>query len=177
MNNIAFIGGIHGVGKSTICQQICDKLNLIYLSASELIKWNDINENAKNKRVENVHDTQDRLIAGLKNTIQAEKRYLLDGHCCLLNTKGDIENVPISTFQIINPFSLNVILDDVSEIKIRLERRDKKHYDYDLLKQMQDKELQYAKYLSEKLGVTLNVGLRENYAELLKSLHNTIIAL
>jgi adenylate kinase len=52
MGNIAFIGGIHGVGKSTICQQICDKLNLVYLSASELIKWSDINEDVKNKKVE-----------------------------------------------------------------------------------------------------------------------------
>lgn len=177
MSNIAFIGGIHGVGKSTICQQLCDKLNLTHLSASELIRWSDINEDAKNKKVKNVQDTQDRLIIGLRNTIQTESRYLLDGHYCLLNTNGEIENIPISTFQLINPFSLNIILDDVSEIKKRIEARDNKHYDYDLLKQMQDKELQYAKYISEKLGVMLNIGLRENFVELLKSLHNTIVAL
>lgn len=177
MKNIAFIGGIHGVGKSTICQQLCDKLNLIHLSASELIRWSDINEDAKNKKVKNVQDTQDRLVTGLRNTIQTESRYLLDGHYCLLNTNGEIENIPISTFRLINPFSLNIILDDVSEIKKRIEARDNKYYDYDLLKQMQDKELQYAKYISEELGIMLNIGLRENFAELLKSLHNTIVAL
>jgi broad-specificity NMP kinase len=47
---IAFIGGIHGVGKSTICRQICSELNLEYLSASELIKWADLNEDAKNTK-------------------------------------------------------------------------------------------------------------------------------
>lgn len=175
--NIAFIGGIHGVGKSTICQQICDKLHLVHLSASELIKWSYINEDAKNKKVENIQDTQDRLIIGLKNTVKTEKQYLLDGHYCLLNTNGKIENVPVSTFQMISPFSLNIILDDVSEIKKRIEARDNKHYDYELLSQMQDSKLQYAKYLSEELGVTLNIGLRKNFAELLNSIYNTIIAL
>ena len=177
MRNIAFIGGIHGVGKSTVCQQICDKLDFIHLSASELIKWSDINEDAKNKNVKNIQDTQDRLIVGLRNTIQTEKRYLLDGHYCLLNANGEIEDIPVSTFQMINPFSLNIILGDVSEIKKRLEARDNKHYDYDLLKQMQDKELQHAKYLSEKLEVMLNIGLQKNFTELLNSLYNTTIAL
>ena len=177
MKNIAFIGGIHGVGKSTVCQQICDKLDFIHLSASELIKWSDINEDVKNKKVKDIQDTQDRLIVGLRNTIQTEKRYLLDGHYCLLNTNGEIKDIPFSIFQKINPFSLNIILDDVSEIKKRIEARDNKHYDYDLLKRMQDNELQYAKYLSEKLGVMLNIGLQKNFTELLNSLYNTTIAL
>ena len=177
MRNIAFIGGIHGVGKSTVCQQICDKLDLIHLSASELIKWSDINEDAKNKKVKNVQDTQGRLIIGLRNTVQTGKRYLLDGHYCLLNTNGEIEDIPVSTFQMINPFSLNIILGDVSEIKKRIEARDNRHYEYDLLKRMQDNELQCAKYLSEKLGVMLNVGLQKNFTELLNSLYNTIVAL
>jgi len=34
LDNITFIGGIHGVGKSTICRQICDEIKLEYLSAS-----------------------------------------------------------------------------------------------------------------------------------------------
>jgi adenylate kinase len=177
MKNIAFIGGIHGVGKSTVCRQICDRLDLTHLSASELLKWGDINEDAENKQVKDIQDTQDRLIVGLRNTIQTGKRYLLDGHYCLLNINGEIKNIPVDTFQMINPFSLNIILDDVSEIKKRLEVRDNKHYDYDLLMRMQDNELQYAKYLSEKLNVPLNVGLQKNFAELLNSLYNTTIAL
>jgi len=61
---IAFIGGIHGVGKSTICRQICDEIKLEYLSASELLKWKEINEDVKNKKVISRPDTQDRLITG-----------------------------------------------------------------------------------------------------------------
>ena len=48
-SKIAFIGGIHGVGKSTVCKHICRDLKIEYLSASELLKWKDLNEDAQNK--------------------------------------------------------------------------------------------------------------------------------
>lgn len=173
--NIAFIGGIHGVGKSTICRQICDEVRLEYLSASELIKWKEINVDIKNKKVEDIPNTQDRLIIGLKNVIQNKQSYLLDGHYCLLNSQNEITNVPLDTFQQINPISLNIILGDIIEIKNRLETRDNKPYDLELLEQMQKNELDYAKYLSKTLGVTLNIGAQYDYAEVLNSLRKTFL--
>jgi adenylate kinase len=175
LNNIAFIGGIHGVGKSTICKQICDEIKLEYLSASELLKWKEINEDSHNKKVKSVPTTQDRLIVGLKNTIQKNKSYLLDGHYCLLNSQNEIVNVPIETFKQINPISLNLILGDAIEIKSRLEKRDNRPYDHDLLKRMQDNELKYAKYLSTTLGTTLNIGTQNDFSELLSSLHKAFL--
>ena len=105
LDNIAFIGGIHGVGKSTICRHICDELKLEYLSASELIKWKDINEDAQNKKVNNIPVTQDLLILGLTNNIQKDKSYILDGHYCLLNEENEIVNISLDTFKLTNPFS------------------------------------------------------------------------
>ena len=173
LNNIAFIGGIHGVGKSTICKQICDEIKLEYLSASELLKWKEINEDFPNKKVKSIPATQDRLIVGLKNTIQKNKSYLLDGHYCLLNSQNEIVNVPIETFKQIKPVSLNLILGDVIEIKSRLEKRDNRPYDQDILERMQDNELNYAKHLSTTLGTTLNIGTQDDFADLLTSLQNT----
>lgn len=163
-NRIAFVGGVHGVGKSTICRQICSELNLEYLSASKLIKWREINDDIKNKTVKDIPDTQNRLILGLTNIVQKGKTYLLDGHYCLLNSKNEVVNVPIETFQKINPFSLNLILGDIAEIKNRLEARDNRPYDYSLLEHLQNKELEYAKYLSKTLGIALNIGTQENYS-------------
>lgn len=171
---IAFIGGIHGVGKSTICRHICSELKLEYLSASELLKWNDINEDAKNKKVKDIPDTQNRLILGLTNTVQKGKKYLLDGHYCLLNSSNEVVPVPLETFEKINPISLNLILGDISEIKKRLETRDNKPYDYSLLERLQSEELTYAKKLSKKLGITLNLGTQNDYSELLLLLRNTL---
>lgn len=171
-DRIAFIGGIHGVGKSTICQHICRELNMEYLSASELLKWKDINKDAQNKEVNDIPDAQKRLILGLANTVQKGKYYLLDGHFCLLSISNEIVNVPIETFKLINPFSLNLILGDISEVKKRLEARDKKHYGYNLLLRIQNKELTYAKHLSKTLNITLNIGAQNDYSELLNSLHS-----
>jgi adenylate kinase len=170
LNNIAFIGGIHGVGKSTACKEICDEVQLIYLSASELLKWKDVNEDVQNKKVKDIQITQDKLLVGLENTIMENKSYLLDGHYCLLNRQNEIVKVPLDTFQKIRPVSLNLILGDINEIKSRLEKRDGRSYEKNLLQQMQDKELTYAKYLSNTLGVTLNVGTQNNYSGIKSSL-------
>lgn len=170
LNNITFIGGIHGVGKSTICQKICDEVALEYLSASDLIKWNDINEDIQNKKVWDIPLTQDRLVVSLENRIQKNKSYLLDGHYCLLNRENEVVNIPFDTFKLINPFSLNIVLGDIVEIKNRLEKRDKRPYDQELLTRMQERELDYAKYLSKALGIVLNIGNQSDYSDILSSL-------
>jgi adenylate kinase len=154
-NNVVFVGGIHGVGKSTICQHICRELNMEYLSASDLLKWEDLNDDAKNKKVKDISLTQNRLIAGLSNTIQKGHFYLLDGHYCLLNEKAEVVKISIDVFMQINPKALGLILGDIREIKSRLDLRDNKNYDFELLKQFQKTELEYAKELSLYLDVPL----------------------
>jgi len=172
-NNITFIGGIHGVGKTTICKKICDEVKLEYLSASDLLKWRDINEDSQNKKVKNIPATQDRLISGLAKTIQENKSYILDGHYCLLNSENKIINIPLDTFRQIKPISLSIILGDIIEIKDRLEIRDNRPYDQNLLNRMQQSELKYAKQLSMTLGIPLGIGTQKDFSELLTSLHKT----
>lgn len=171
--NVTFVGGIHGVGKSTLCKSICERSNLHYLSASDLIRWTEINTDSNNKKVVNIPDTQDRLIEGLRCSIQVGKTYLLDGHFCLLDTDSQIVPVHIETFKAIRPVSLHIILDDVSNIKRRLGARDAKEYDSDLLDRMQQHELSHAKHLSSLLGVTLSFGTPDNYSEILSSIQST----
>jgi adenylate kinase len=163
-NNIAFIGGIHGVGKSTICRTICNNQKITYLSASEVIKWSELNEDVKNKKVSNIPLTQNLLIDGLHNRIEKNKSYLLDGHYCLLNKENIISKIPYETFEMINPNSLHIIInDDISEIKSRIETRDKRIYDFNLLEDMQKMEIDYAKDLSIRLGIQLSIGNENNY--------------
>ena len=154
-DNIIFMGGIHGVGKSTICQHICRELDMEYLSASELLNWGDINDDAKNKKVKDIPYTQNRLIVGLSNTIQKGHFYLLDGHYCLLNEKAEVEKISLEIFMQINPKALGIILGDIREIKTRLNMRDDKNYDFGLLERLQNSELDYAKELSVALKVPL----------------------
>lgn len=174
IRKITFIGGIHGVGKSSICQNICEELNIQYLSASELIKWNEINEDSKNKKVVDIPSTQDLLLMGLRRTVGNENYYLLDGHYCLLDYNNNIVNVPLQTFKQINPRLLIIILDDVEKIKKRLETRDRKPYDYGLLESLQNEELSYAEYLSKTLRVKLLKGSKGNYSTITNSLRKIL---
>ncbi len=173
-NNIIFIGGIHGVGKSTICHHICSELNIEYLSASELLKWKDINENAENKKVENIPFTQNRLITGIKETVQKDKKYLLDGHYCLFNKDNEVENISLDTFKQIKPIAFILISGDISEIKQRLETRDNKPYEYKLLEHLQNSELAYSKSLSEILNIPLYIEKNDDYLNVIDSLREII---
>lgn len=73
--NIIFVGGIHGVGKSTVCKQVGEKLGIEYLSASDVLKWRDIKADYKDKNVEDIGYTQDKLIVGLNQIIKIDKKY------------------------------------------------------------------------------------------------------
>ncbi len=173
--NIAFIGGIHGVGKSTICKELCKEFPLEHLSASEVIRWKDLNPDGQNKNVTDISHTQDRLTFGLSQQVKRDRFYLLDGHFCLFNKTGEVESVPMNTFIKINPISLNLILGDVQRIKHQLEQRDNRPYDYDLLSRMQEQELNYANEVSKTLGVTLNIGNQDNFTDLITSLNKTLL--
>jgi adenylate kinase len=79
LRDLIFIGGIHGLGKVTICRKICEQTDIVHITASEMLKWNEISK-PNNKKVVNIQNTQDRLITRLTNVLKNNERYLLDGH-------------------------------------------------------------------------------------------------
>lgn len=167
MKNIIFIGGIHGVGKGTICKKIALKTELIHLTASQILKWEGISD-SDNKLVKNITSTQDRLIKGLKNLIKKDKKYILDGHFCLLNSNEVPSRIDEKTFDQINPKVIAIVIDDVEEIVKRLEARDGKIYDTNVLNQLQQMETEYAKYLSNKYSIPYIEIQDGNYTQLME---------
>jgi len=167
VKNIIFIGGIHGVGKGTICKEIALKTDLIHLTASQILKWEKISD-SDNKLVKNITSTQDRLMKGLKNLIKKDKKYLLDGHFCLLNSNEVPSKINEKTFDQINPKVIAIVIDDVEEIAKRLEARDGKIYDTNVLNQLQQMETEYAKYLSNKYSIPYIEIQNGNYTQLME---------
>lgn len=159
---IHFIGGIHGVGKSSLCRDICNATALSYLSASELLKWREITPDPLDKKVADISMTQSRLIDALGSAVQPGVNYLLDGHYCLFNGSGEITPILHEVFEQIKPVSLSIIVGDAIAISTRLEARDGRKYDATLLQKMQDSELKHAEAVSTKLGLSLSIG-RENH--------------
>jgi adenylate kinase len=146
-NNLIFIGGIHGVGKGTICKEISRVTNANHIIASDLLKWYEIS-NVDNKNVANIKFTQDRLVTGLNKVINKNELPLLDGNFCLFNSIGETEKIPKETFIKINPRLIAIVTTSVNKIQERLQNRDGKIYNLDKLKEMQITEMNYAKQIA-----------------------------
>gem|GEM_PF-840518 len=159
-DNIFFIGGIHGSGKGNIAQQILSVTNLIHLEASKVLKWEEISLK-ENKYVEDINITQNSLIKNLHQIVDRNKRYLLDGHYCLIKNQEQVERIDIETFEKINPISLSIKIDDP-----QLEHRDSKIYDINFLEHFQNEEIKYAQFLSQHLKKTLFI-LNDNLEKLI----------
>ena len=150
---IIFVGGVHGVGKSTLCNSICTSMNATHHSASELIsRFGKVNHST-NKRVENIGKNQDVLITAINEYLATGQSYLLDGHFCLLNRNGEVVEIPFSTFGALSPVAIMVLFDDPIKIFTRLKERDKEKYDIDSLTSFQKKELDYSESIARKLDV------------------------
>jgi adenylate kinase len=150
---IIFIGGVHGIGKTTLCRSICKKFDVIHHSASELIKRHSHIEFASNARVENIDRNQGVLINAINEYLETNKMYLMDGHFCLLNQDGVVTKIPISTFTAISPIAVILLHDDPSNIHSRLKDRDKEIYDMDLLVSFQQQELDYSRSVAARLNI------------------------
>lgn len=152
-HTIIFIGGVHGVGKTTLCTSICSKFDVVHHSASELIKRYRHIEFPLNGRVENINRNQDALINAINEYLDTGEKYLLDGHFCLLDQDGVITKIPIATFIALSPIGIILLHDDPSDIHFRLRDRDREIYDMDTLSFFQEQELHYSRSVAAKLNV------------------------
>ena len=165
--NVIFIGGIHGVGKSTLCKKLCNDLGLEYLSASKLI-GDYKNELARKnlddgKSVANINDNQDILVEAVKGIVSLNEKFLMDGHFTLLDSKKAVQPIPLSTFASIMPGALIVLIDDPAAIQGRLLSRDHTDYDLKLLEAMQTQEVKHAEYVGIKLNIKTFHARIDNY--------------
>lgn len=154
MKNLIFIGGIHGSGKGIICDEIIKSSNLIHLTASQILKWEELSSQ-ENKEVQNINETQDRLVKNLQSIISNNQRYLLDGHYSLLNKTGVPEKVPLSTFESISPSKLILVVANPEIIVERLKKRDLKNYSTEYISKFQELEIEYAKEIEQYLKIPL----------------------
>ncbi len=167
--NIVFVGGIHGVGKSTLCKRISSNLNLGYLLASKLISdYKDkITENHLDcdKFVANLNENQDILIQAVNEMAQPSQKYIMDGHFTLLDSMNTVQTIPLSTYAAIGPIALIVLVDDPPVIQERLRSRDHKDYDLDLLETMQNQEIKHAEYVGCELKIAAYNISNANYSK------------
>jgi adenylate kinase len=151
--SIFFIGGIHGVGKTTLCQFLSDKLPLNHYSASDLIKKYTQIDFPKNKHIKDISGNQDILISALDEFLEPNENCILDGHFCLLNSAGEITKIPLSTYIEMKPKAIICLFDDVNVIYERLVGRDRHGHDIEMLEKFQSDEIEYSRQVADHLDV------------------------
>lgn len=149
---IIFVGGVHGVGKTTLCESMRSRLEVQHISASTLISRQKNISFSVDKKTDAIADNQLALIKAI-DELDPNIVHLIDGHYCLLGKNGEVERVPIDTFIQMSPIGIVLLLDDEERISTRFEERDKIKYGVDKLKAFQKEEVEYFNQVSNVLGV------------------------
>lgn len=157
-HKIIFIGGVHGVGKSTFCHSAALKFNAKHHSASELISKATQNKNNKNKRTNRINENQEVLLQAINELLDSQTLYFLDGHFCLLNKKGAITRIPSSTYKNIFPIAFITLYDEPINIFHRLHNRDNETHEVDLIAELQKQELKYSEEIATSFGTPYLTG-------------------
>jgi len=155
-SSMLFVGGVHGVGKSTMCQKALGPIGYRCETASSLIAAYG-NRVHREKMVADVAANQVALLEQLRISRKQYLRFILDGHFTLINAKGKIERIESDVFAEINPDRLILIKGDPKVISSRLSARDGRKWDCGLLEKFQHEEEEHAYYVAKKIGVPLQI--------------------
>lgn len=170
-SSMVFVGGIHGVGKSTICKKVSDLGGYKYFTASSLISSYG-KKTDKEKRVDQIEDNQVALLKQLELVRAKDYRVLLDGHFTLINQQGEISPVDIGVFKSMKPDKLVLFKGRPEEIAKRLKERDGKKWDSSFLERFQEEEEKHAQRVSERINTPLWVFKNDiNISELAKIIY------
>jgi predicted transcriptional regulator/adenylate kinase len=151
-----FIGGVHGSGKSYLSKKIISAYGYHCVSASTLIKDGQ-GMLSLDKTVFDIDDNQRCLLSGLKTMQQLYSHVAIDGHFCLINANGTIDEIPIETFESINPELIIFANPPTKVIQKRLNERSNKIKLQSSIAEFKKRELSYAKKVANILSVPLEI--------------------
>jgi len=153
---IAFVGGVHGVGKTVFCNKLSKIFEFDHVTASNLISRRQ-HLLSRDKTVNNIDKNQLILKQELANYRTAKHIILLDGHFCLLDSSSNIQNVPLDIFKALSPYVIVLLIDKASIIAVRLSKRDGREYSLEQISILQERELKWAHLVSTALNVPIKI--------------------
>jgi len=151
MKKTIFVAGIHGVGKTYLCESI-ECLGLKFASASEIIKKELIEANwSKDKIINDAEKNQLALIAGVEKIRKHQdfNGLLLDGHFVLRTSNGFL-SLDHAIFNALNIDAIILVEDEAEKIASRLESRDSVSAPKDLVEFLKIEREQAEKFSAVK---------------------------
>lgn len=170
-NKTILLSGVHGVGKGFYLRNTLSESNTFtVLEASKLISQYKKADDAGYKKVIDVSNNQQILLTALAaEQSKINGTIILDGHLCILNASDEIENIPESFFKKATICGIILLQDDPQNIIKRQSERDGSKLEYNIIKMIQQKELEYCKDLSSKYNLPYNIiKPTYNYQEFIK---------
>lgn len=154
---VCFVGGIHGVGKTAFCSEAANALGVVHITASQLISQHSSKLADKTKLVDSVTNNQELLIQAFEQYDGGHHGILMDGHFCLLGHDLSIREIPGAVFGRLGIRAVVVLTCNPATIHKRLQARDNRSYDIELLGAFQQREVSHAQNISSLLNIPILV--------------------
>jgi len=151
-----FVAGAHGAGKTYLAKPAAEKLNLLHVSASQLIR-SELGQGSwdNERRVSGIDTNQAALIRAVARHRRQGTRLLLDGHFVLRVSAGVHEAIPARVFRDIDVTGVLLVEADASEILARLRARNDLSWTEEEIVGLANKEVRGAVEICAQLEVPL----------------------
>ncbi len=157
MFRMHFVGGVFGVGKSTLCAQVAQRIGAEHRKASELIRFQPITDDPTGKAVKSIDANQAKLISAVNGLRAAGRVLILDGHFSLLSTTHEVVTVDVAVFRELSPQSMVLLESTPTEIAERLSARDGIELAPSLIERLIEQERIHSQHIASALAVPLLV--------------------
>ena len=151
-----FVAGVHGAGKTFATKPACQKLGLVYVTASQLIReergqvtWDGT------KMVSDVDQNQTALISAVRRIRESGAMLVIDGHFVLRRAPGTHERLPIDVFRALECSSVLLIRSPVPVLLERLHARQDMSWSEAELADFSKAEDAHSAEVADVLGIPL----------------------
>lgn len=155
MEGVIFVAGVYGVGKSTMCSSLSERLNIDFCSAGDLISECNKETYGSNKKVKDKDNNQNVLVECVEHKLKEKDSLILAGHFCILGNDDKPDILPEFVYEKIQISAVVLLETSVQTIIKHLEQRDGKIYSSDLIESFIMQERRQAKKISQKIHVPL----------------------
>jgi adenylate kinase len=161
-----FVAGIHGVGKTYLCDQVSKDQTFTHASASRLIKEQlSLPDWSNDKKVADIDGNQRALIAAIKRYSDAKRPLLLDGHFLLRDSVGVLTKIPEDVFAALAFGGVILLEKDPEVIRQQLESRDGVCADFESVRAQLVAEREQAVAVCKSLGLSLEIMVEPTVEE------------
>lgn len=152
-----FVGGIHGVGKTTFVKKVASEMGLPFFTASDVIATKETFGSNKVISENDIESNQSSLVSTLHNLGWFDAGGILDGHFLLKTAEHGCSPIPVEVFEELKLDSIFVLSKSPSIILDRLQSRGDESWSLAFIKEMQEGEIAYARQIAERLDIPLSI--------------------